>query len=148
MTPREQLDLFLDRYDAAIAALGRALIEKLSAMAPGASVNVYDNYNYLAVGFGPSDKASETIFSVALYPRWVRLFFMQGAGLDDPDGVLEGKGPTIRSLVVASPEHLDQPPIRPLFDQAMVTARVWIDPARPPSLTIKSVSEKQRPRRP
>jgi hypothetical protein len=148
MSPQAQLETFLDRYDPAIAALGRALIQKIATLAPGASINVYDNYNYLAVGFGATDRASDTIVSVALYPRWVRLFFMRGAELDDPEGLLEGKGPLIRSLVAKTAEHLDQSAVRALFDQAMATARSPINPAAPTRHVIKAVSEKQRPRRP
>lgn len=148
MSPQAQLETFLDRYEPAIAALGRGLIDRIATLAPGASINVYDNYNYLAVGFGATDKASDTIVSVALYPRWVRLFFMRGAELDDPEGLLEGKGPLIRSLVTRTLEQLDQPAVRALFDQAMATARSPIDPTAPTRHVIKAVSEKRRPRRP
>ena len=148
MSPQAQLETFLDRYEPAIAVLGRGLIDRISTLAPGASINVYDNYNYLAVGFGATEKASDTIVSVALYPRWVRLFFMRGAELEDPEGLREGKGPLIRRLVAKAAEHLDQPAVRALFDQAMATARSPIDPSAPTRLVIKAVSEKRRPRRP
>ena len=47
--------------------------------------------NALAIGFGPTERASEAIFSIAVFPRWVSLFFLQGAGLPDPDGILQGE---------------------------------------------------------
>jgi hypothetical protein len=35
---------------------------------------VYDNYNALAIGFGQTERVSDVIFSIAVYPRWVGLF--------------------------------------------------------------------------
>ena len=52
---------------------------------------VYDNYNALAIGFGPSEKTSKIVFSLALYPRWVSLFFAKGKGLPDPREAAAGK---------------------------------------------------------
>ena len=83
-SPERQLDGFLDKYTPAVATLARASLAKMRARLPGAVQLVYYNYNALAIGFGPSERASEAIFSIALYPRWVTLFFLQGAGLADP----------------------------------------------------------------
>ena len=47
----------------------------MRARLPGATELVYDTYNALAIGFGPSEKASDAIFSIVLYPRYVTLFF-------------------------------------------------------------------------
>ena len=82
--PEIQLDAFLDKYTPPVATLARACLAKMRARLPGAVQLVYDNYNALAIGFGPSERASEAIFSIALYPRWVTLFFLQGAALPDP----------------------------------------------------------------
>jgi len=41
---------------------------------PRANVLVYDNYNALAIGFGPTERASDAVFSIAPFPRWVSLF--------------------------------------------------------------------------
>ena len=69
-SPEIQLDAFLDKYTPAVAMLARACLAKMRARLPGAVQLVYDNYNALAIGFGPSERASEAIFSIALYPRW------------------------------------------------------------------------------
>lgn len=148
MTPEARLRAFADRFEPAIAAQGLAAIERLRDLIPGAAELVYDNYNALAVGFGPGDKASEVVISVAFYPRWVTLFFMQGARLDDPARLLQGKGSTVRSIRLAGPEDLDRADIRALVAQALERARVRINPGATRRIVIKSVSAKQRPRRP
>src|ERR1022692_2413575 len=97
-SPESQLDRFLDKYTPAVATLARACLAKMRARLPGAVQLVYDNYNALAIGFGPSERASEAIFSIALYPRWVTLFFLQGAGLPDPRRLLKGSGKVVPAI--------------------------------------------------
>ena len=147
MTPKQQLESFLKKYDADVAATARHALAKMRKRLPGAIEIVYDNYNALAIGFGPTEKASLAIFSIAVYPRWVNLFFLQGARLPDPKGRLQGKGNVVRSVRLED-GTLDDCEIRELMKTALVRAKVPIDPTQPRRLVIKSVSEKQRPRRP
>ena len=121
----------------------------MRARLPGAQELVYDNYNALAVGFGPTDRVSEVIFSIALYPRWVSLFFLQnGPRLRDPEGLLGGSGDKVRHIQLRAPDQLSDPAVEHLIAQALERAVRPIDPAQPRRLIIKSVSAKQRPRRP
>lgn len=149
MTAAERrLDGFIDRYTPEVAAGTRVALRKLRALVPGAHELVYDNYNALVVGFCPADRASDAIFSVVVYPRYVTLFFLQGATLPDPDGVLTGSGKVVRHLRLETEATLDEPAVRRAIALALDLARVPIDPKRPRTLEIRSVSEKQRPRRP
>jgi hypothetical protein len=147
-SPECQLDAFLDKYTPAIATLARACLAKMRTRLPGAVQLVYDNYNALVIGFGPSERASEAIFSIALYPRWVTLFFLQGARLPDPKHLLKGSGKVVRRIVLASAADLDQPAIQDLMATALQRAEQGIDPSAPGRLVIRSISAKQRPRRP
>jgi len=149
MTDEEaQLESFIARYVPGVAATGRAAIKRLSTRLPGCDVLVYDNYNALAVGFSPDGRTSGLILSIALYPRWVSLFFLDGVDLPDPEGLLKGSGSRVRHVVLGSANDLDQPAHRALMDAAIAQARVPHDGARTGRLVIKSISEKQRPRRP
>jgi hypothetical protein len=114
---------------------------------PGAIELVYDNYNALAIGYGPTERASEAIFSIAVYPRSVGLCFIYGAELDDRRGLLQGAGNQTRFVRLPSVDVLDRPEMRELMDQALARARVPLDPDQPYRLVIKSISAKQRPRR-
>jgi hypothetical protein len=147
-SPEGQLDAFLDRYSPPVAALARACLKKMRARLPGTVQLVYDNYNALVIGFGPSERASEAIFSIALYPRWVTLFFLRGAGLPDPRRLLKGSGKVVRHIVLASAADLDLPPIQELMAKALRRAGAGIDPGATGRLVIRSISAKQRPRRP
>jgi hypothetical protein len=77
-SPKKQLDRFLARYKPEIAALARATMAGVRARLPGAVELVYDKANALVVGFGPTEKPSEAVFSVVVFPRWVLIYFLQG----------------------------------------------------------------------
>jgi hypothetical protein len=116
---------------------------------PGAVTLVYDNYNALAVGFGPpGGKVSQIPLSVALYPRWATVFFMYGTSLEDPDGVLEGKGARIRSIrLIDGMKTLKSEAVDRLISAAVMQANWKLDPRAKGELIIQSISPKQRPRR-
>jgi hypothetical protein len=142
------LQAFIDRFTPEIATLARACLQTMRTRLPSAVQLVYDNYNALAIGFGPSGRASDAIFSIVLYPRWVTLFFLQGAGLPDPSKLLKGSGKVVRHIVLAAAADLDQPAIQALMTIALNRARAPLDPAALGDLEIRSISAKQRPRRP
>ena len=147
-TPARQWAAFLSKYDPKIAALARAAVARMRKYVPGAVEIVYDNYNALVVGFGPSERASEAVLSIALYPRWVTLFFLKGAVLADPDRLLKGSGTRVRHIVLDEVAVLDRPPVRALIRQALSHADPPIDAKARRRMAIRSVSAKQRPRRP
>ena len=143
-----QLAGFMAKYTPEIAAEAEAVRNRMRKFYPSALELVYDNYNALAIGYGPTEKASEAIFSIALFPRWVSLFFLQGKGLADPQRLLKGSGNVAKHVVLASPEMLNDPELRALMEEAVARAKVPFDPANPHRLIIKAISAKQRPRRP
>jgi len=118
-------------------------------MVPGGTEFVYDNYNALVFGFGPSDRPSEAVLSLAIMPRWVTLCFLKGAKLRDPKKLLGGAGNIVRNIHLSSPRHLDDPDVRDLIDQSIAEAQPKFSGKTGKQRTvIKSVSAKQRPRRP
>ncbi len=144
----KQLDCFLDAYTPEIAALARKALAKLRKRLPHAIEMVYDNYNALACGFGPDERVSNVIFSIALYPKHINFFFLQGAKLPDPDGLLQGEGSTVRHIRLEDETTLDRPDVKAMMTTAMEMAKVPFDKDMKYKLVIKSVSAKQRPRRP
>jgi hypothetical protein len=147
-TPQQQLESFIAKYSTEVAAIAKAALRKMRGRYPTALQLVYDNYNALAIGFGPSERASEAIFSIALYPQWVSLFFLQAKGLPDPERRLQGSGSVARHIRLPSADVLDEPAVLALMREAEARAAVPFAPGGKPRLIIKSVSAKQRPRRP
>src|SRR5437763_11219271 len=147
-TPRQQLDFAIDKHTPEIAALARRVLARMRARLPGAVEFVYDNYSALAIGFGATERPSDAVLSVVLYPRWVHLYFLQGAVLPDPAGRLKGSGKVGRHLVLHDDAPLNDPDIRVLIDDAVALAETPFDAKRPRKLLIRAVAEKQRARRP
>jgi hypothetical protein len=148
VTPEEQLSSFLAKFSPEIAAFTEVILAKMRDRLPTAVELVYDNYNALAIGFAPGERTSEAIFSIAVYPRWVSLFFLQAKSLSDPHKLLKGSGSVAKHIVLASLEVLDDPAVLDLMAQALETAKVPLRTDGKHRLVIKSVSAKQRPRRP
>jgi hypothetical protein len=144
----QQVETFIDRFAPEVAERIRACRAALRARIPTANELVYDNYNALALGYAPRETSTEAILSIAAYPRVVRLFFLQGAGLPDPGGILEGQGSTVRSIVLAGPGTFDRPEVAALIESALDHARVPLPPDGAGRTIVKSISANQRPRRP
>jgi hypothetical protein len=141
----QQLARFMGKYSPEVGSVARDALARMRARLPGAVQMVYDNYNALVIGFGPTERAADAVFSIALYPRWVSLFFLNGAGLPDPKNLLKGSGSRVRSIRLDTAEVLDAAPVRALMARAIERAAPF--PATGGRLVIKSVSVKQRPRR-
>jgi hypothetical protein len=148
ITPARQLAAGLAKYEPSVAASAKGALSRLRKRLPGAVELVYDNYNALAVGFGPSERASEVIVSIALYPRWVTLFFLQGVRLPDPQQLLKGSGSRVRHIVLREPADIESPGIEALIRVAAKLSAKPIEAAQRRRLIIKSISKKQRSRRP
>jgi hypothetical protein len=147
-SPEVQLAAFLSKYSPEIAKRAKAIRTAMRKRYPTALELVYDNYNALAIGYAPSEKTSEAIFSIALYPKWVSLFFLQAKGLPDPDRILKGSGNVAKHVVLESAISLREPAKESLMREAVARARVPFSRDRNHRLIIKSISAKQRPRRP
>src|SRR5262249_33769118 len=78
-----QLATFFAKYEPVMAKLGRALRTKLLARLPGLFeiVYLYESQNALVISYSPTERGSDGLCGIALYPRCVKLFFGQGARL-------------------------------------------------------------------
>jgi len=116
------LDKAIGRYLPAVAMTARTALEKLRARFPGARLLVFERRQSLPIGIAPPERGS-AVFSLVLYPRWVRFFFLEGVALDDPEHRLEGTGSQVRSIRLDDgATALDDPYIRDLMAQALATA--------------------------
>jgi hypothetical protein len=148
-TPAAQLAGFIAKYTPVMAREGRAALRRMRQLVPGAVQMVYDNWNGLVVGFGPNDRASDAVVSILLVPDHVTLCFIQdGPSLPDPARLLQGSGTMVRHVKLASAADLDKAEIRALIKAAVKRSEVPFTRGARGRLVIKSISPKQRPRRP
>jgi hypothetical protein len=146
-SPERQLAGFIAKFNPDVARVAKAARTRVRKLLPNAFELVYDNYNALALAYGPSERTSEVVLSIALYPRWVSLFFARGATLPDPSGVLRGSGNQMRHVVLEPIEVLHSGPVLALIEAAVATHPKSFGPERGRTI-IKAVSARQRPRRP
>jgi hypothetical protein len=146
-SPAKQFAGFLAKFSPDVRSVATAALAKMRKRLPGAIEIVYDNYYALVVGFGPSERPSDAIFSLAIYPRHVTLCFLYGVELEDPEKLLAGGGNQVRHIRLASASDLDRPAIQSLMTQAVNGADTPFDPRARQRMIIRMVSKKQRPRR-
>lgn len=149
MTDAEtQLAGYFANYQPAIARLGKALRAKLRARWPGLFeiVYVYENQHALVISYSPTRHGYEAPFSIALYPDDVKLFFGQGALLAkaDPDKLLQGRGKTVRHVVLNAIADFDAAAIQALMAAASKLAGLGADADAKGEVIIKAEAQKQR----
>jgi len=147
-SPAQQLATWMDAYEPEIRKRAAAALKELRAQVPGATEMVYDTFNALVIGFAPGERPSEAILSIGLYPRWVNLYFLEGAFLDDPEHRLKGSGNRVRTLRLDDAAILREPAVKALIAAAVANADPPFAPTRRRRLVIKSSVSRRRPRRP
>jgi len=148
-SPKAQLDSFLAKFTPEMAKSTKGVLAAMRKICPGAIELVYDNYNALAIGFATGERVKDVWFSIAVFPKWASLFFFKTMPLKDPDKLLKGSGTTTRHIVLTEgAKTLASPGVRALIEQALAKAEHPFAAGGKGRIVIKSVSAKQRPRRP
>jgi hypothetical protein len=145
--PEEQLRSFIEKFEPNHQAVIRAARKALRKIFPTATELAYDNYNFFVIGFGPTERPSDCIVSIAAAANGVGLCFIRGASLPDRAKVLQGSGKQTRFVRLPTAEVLQQPAIRALLTAAADRAKTPLPASGRGRLIIRSVSAKQRPRR-
>ena len=146
-TAPKPLTVFLAKFDPKVAKLIRACRVELRKLLPGAIELVYDNYNFFVIGYGPTERASDAIVSIAAAAHGVGLSFLQGASLPDPHKLLLGNGKQNRFIRLPTSQTIKSPEVVSLIHAAVRQAKTPIPNTGGGYMVIKSISKKQRPRR-
>jgi hypothetical protein len=144
-SPKAQLSAFLSRFPPEIVALAKRCLSRLRRVFPGSYEIVYDYSNSVVVAFSMSERGYEAIVAVAIFPRWVRLYFDKS--LPDPKGLLEGSGAKVRSVTLEAASDLDHGDIHELIKAAIKHSGVTFPPTGSTRMVIKSKSKKPRAKR-
>lgn len=109
----------------------------IRSRAPGASELHYTT-QAVSVAFTLSDRLKEGFLHVAVYKNHVNLGFNYGATLDDPQGLLKGKGRSIRHVRLEA-DTLERSEVLALIEQAIAQGEdMAADRRAPPSVVRKS----------
>ena len=134
---------FGSKHQTVIRTVRKALRERFAT----ATELVYDNYNFFVIGYGPTERPSDSIISIAAAANGVGLCFIRGASLPDPARILQGSGKQTRFVRLPSADILKKPEIQTLLTLAADRAKTPMPTHGKGRLIIRSISAKQRPRR-
>ena len=143
----KQLKRFISKFGPAHQTLIRAVRRALRKRLPTANEFAYDNYNFFVIGYGPTERPSDCVVSIAAGANGVGLCFIRGASLRDPKKILLGSGNQTRFIRLESADVLARPEVEALIASAVAQARSPLPASGSGELIIRSVSPKQRPRR-
>lgn len=122
-----ELDAMIARQPPEMRKLAKSVLAKLRPRFPGAIEMVYDKTNTLVIGFCPDERASNVITSMAVYRRWINLYFFEGDAMSDPQGLLQGSGAMVRHIRITSADELDRPAVKALIVEALKLADPPLD---------------------
>jgi Domain of unknown function (DU1801) len=145
--PEQQLRAFIAKFEPRHQSLLRAVRKALRNRFPTAYELVYDNYNFLVLGYGPTERPSDCVVSMAAGANGVGLCFIHGARLPDPHRLLVGSGNQTRFIRIASADVLSRPEVAALVAAAVARSKTPFRDSGRGALIIRSISAKQRPRR-
>ncbi len=139
------------RYPPATAGLGKALRARLRDRLPGLFeiVYLYESQNSLVISYSPTERGYEGLCSIALYPDRAHLHFAQGALLSesDPNRLLQGRGRTVRHVVLRTVADFDRAEIERLLAAALRLAKIRLDPGATGAVICRAAAQKSRARR-
>src|ERR1700675_1255761 len=143
----EQLEIFIDKFDAKNAALIRSARNTLRKRLPAANELVYDNYNFFVIGYCSTERPSDCIVSIAAAANGVGLSFYYGASLPDPLKLLLGSGSQNRFIRIEGAATPAPPGGDELIAAGIAQAETALPATGRGKLVIRSISKKQKPRR-
>ena len=147
LSTAQQLEAFIEKFDAKNAALIRSVRKALRKRLPTANELVYDNYNFFVIGYSSTERPSDCIVSVAAAANGVGLSFYYGATLPDPHKLLLGSGSQNRFIRLESAATLARPEVEELISAAIAQGETPLLRGGKGKLIIRSISAKQKPRR-
>jgi len=150
--PKEELsDLvkFLLPYPDKVKAAALSLREFVWDLYPDCNELIYDNYNAVAFGWSPTDKAGDVFCSIAVYSDHVNFGFNKGSDLDDPGKMLIGDGSQYRYIKVKDKDDFHEWYAKELLEVAYKNSVEAMKPQKSPikgQTIVKSISPvKRRP---
>jgi hypothetical protein len=141
---------FLKPFGSDITDLVMWLRDFAWELCPKANELIYDNYNAVASGWSPTDKAGHGICSIAVgrSSKNIHFGFYWGNEIADPDKILLGQGNQYRYILVTDKNKFPKAYIKKLVNEAYVNALAKVKDQKQiinGHTIVKSVSLKKRP---
>jgi hypothetical protein len=147
-TAEEELRRLIVKFAPAHQRLIGAMRRWLRKRLPTAYEVVYEYKDFFVISYSPNERGYEGVLGLRANADGIRLYFNSGKGLPDPEKLLHGSGNKVRWIHLEGAPTLARPAVACLIDKAIVRNRVPFAPTGRGPVVIRSVSAKQRRRRP
>jgi len=115
------VDTFLKGYSPQVREIAVRAREVILSVMPDATEKVYPGWKVIQYGAGADMKS--VFAAISPQRERVNLGLANGAGLPDPEGLLEGTGVGIRHVKLTSPEAASAPAVRTLVQGALTATK-------------------------
>jgi hypothetical protein len=109
---------FLLPFPDSVKAAALWLREFVWDLYPETNELIYDNYNALAFGWSPTDKAGDVFCSIAVYSKHVNFGFNRGSEIPDKQKLLLGDASLYRYIKVVDKDDFPEEYIKQLLAMA------------------------------
>jgi hypothetical protein len=151
MSKKQVQDLikFMLPYPDQVKAAALWLREFVWDLYPETNELIYDNYNAVAFGWSPTDKAGDVFCSIAVCSDHVNFGFNRGVDIADPSKILLGNGNQYRYIRVRDKDDFPEECIKQLLEAAYANSIARMKPVKKVlkgETIVKSISPvKKRP---
>jgi Domain of unknown function (DU1801) len=115
------VDTFLKGYAPQVREIAVKTREVILSVFPAATEKVYPGWKVIQYATGADMKS--VFAAISPQKERVNLGLANGAGLPDPEGLLEGTGVGIRHVKLTSPEAASAPAVRVLVQGALTATK-------------------------
>jgi hypothetical protein len=143
-----RLRTLIAKFAAAHQRLVGAMRRWLRKRLPTAHEVVYEYRDCFVISYSPNENGYEGVLAIRASADGVRLYFNRGKGLPDPEELLQGSGKQTRWIHLEGASTIARPAVVRLIDEAIARNRVPFARTGRGPVIIRSVSAKQRRRRP
>jgi hypothetical protein len=145
----DDLIKFMLPYSDSVKAAALGLREFVWDLYPETNELIYDNYNAVAFGWSPTDKAGDVFCSIAVFSDHVNFGFNRGTDFPDPNKILIGDGSLYRYIKVRDRGDFPEEYIKQLLQVAYENSISRLKPVKKVikgETIVKSISPvKRRP---
>ncbi|HSO93699.1 MAG TPA: DUF1801 domain-containing protein [Candidatus Dormibacteraeota bacterium] len=115
------VDIFLRSYPPGVRAIALKAREVIYGVLPTVTEKVYPGWKVIQYGAG--DRREDVFAVISPQRQRINLGLANGAGLPDPQGLLEGTGAGIRHIKITSAQAAEAPAVRDLVVGALKATR-------------------------
>ena len=108
----DSIEQFFGSYDSDVQELARGLRALVRRLVPEAEEKLHRSWKTVAYG------CTVKFCAISPHKSWVNLQFHSGSSLQDPSGLLEGTGKSMRHVKVAIPGDLRRQALMKLIREA------------------------------